>query len=289
MSYVGKVLVVVQVVMSLLFMTFAGAVYAVHQNWRTKYEATQASLEQTQKDLSFAQAEASRAKTELQNKFEAEQQRANDFAAKNATLEGKVQTLTQEVAQLTTQRATQTGLAEAKAAEARFRFEEAEKQRIENSKLQSRMDELAAENRQLKDDLFTKNESFRHLNELYETGLAQLSYLKEVVTKNGLETDPGKVAAMKAPPPPVEGLVTRVKENRAGRVQFVEISIGSDDGLRKGNELDVVRVYGTDSSEWLGRVKVVDLGPDWSVAEVMLPSKNGIIGEGDNVTTKLNL
>jgi hypothetical protein len=70
-------------------------------------------------------------------------------------------------------------------------------------------------------------------------------------------------------------------------VQFVELSIGSDDGLLKGNELDVVRISGNDRSDWLGKVRVVDVGPDWAVAEIILPAKNGIIQEGDNVTTKL--
>ena len=38
MTFVGKVLVIVQVVLSLCFMAFAGAVYTVQQNWKTAYE-----------------------------------------------------------------------------------------------------------------------------------------------------------------------------------------------------------------------------------------------------------
>ena len=38
MSFVGKILVVVQLVLSVLFMALAGAVFSVHQNWKDKYD-----------------------------------------------------------------------------------------------------------------------------------------------------------------------------------------------------------------------------------------------------------
>jgi len=290
MSYVGKILVIVQVVLSLLFMTFAGGVYAVHQNWKKKFDASQEQLAIVKKNLETLQEEALNANREFETKLADATAQAEKAQADNIGLIAKVADLTQKNALLTTQRATQTGLAEAKGVEARFRQEEAEKQRIENGKLQAKINELAAENRELNDQIFSKDVAYKTLNSAYERGLSQLAYLTEVVTKHGLETDPEVVQRMKSPPPPVEGLVIHLRKNKAGRVQYVEISIGSDDGLVKGNELDVVRTFGSeDRSEWLGRIRVADLGPDWAVAEVILPSKNGIIQEGDNVTTKLGI
>ncbi|WP_437228620.1 hypothetical protein SH661x_000994 [Planctomicrobium sp. SH661] len=290
MSYVGKILVIVQVVLSLLFMTFAGGVYAVHQNWRVKYENSQKSLQDSQTKLSAAQEAATNAERKFRSDLDEQTQLAEKLRADVEGLQASVVDLTQKNALLTTQRATQTGVAEAMTNEAKFRQEEAEKQRIENGKLQSKVNELYAENRELKDQIFTKDQSYKALNNVYESGLVQLNYLKQLVSKHGMETDPEVVAKMNAPAPPVDGLVTQLKKNKAGRVQFVEISIGSDDGLTKSNELDVIRTYGTENrSDWLGRIRVVDLGPDWAVGEVILPAKNGIIQEGDNVTTKLGL
>lgn len=288
MSYVGKILIIVQVVLSLLFMAFAGAVFVVHQNWRQKYEAASQTLNQTQQSLNVAQQELVQAKRDFDNRLQQAEQKANQFQAKNTGLTAQLAALQAQNNELESQRETQTGLAEAKANEARFRREEAEKERIENKKLQAKLDETAAENRDLKDQMFTNEEKFKALNREYETGLAQLAYLKTVVANAGLQTDPEVVAKQMAPPPPVEGLVTAVKKNRANRVQFAEISIGSDDGLMKGNELDVVRVHGKEKADFLGSIRVVDLGPDWAVGEVILPSKNGIIEAGDNVTTKLS-
>lgn len=289
MSYVGKILVIVQVVLSLLFMAFAGAVFAIHQNWRSEHEKAQQALQTTQASLQTSQEELINAKREFESRLAEETQRANEFQAKNTGLVAQLAALKTKNDTLEQQRATQTGLAEAKANEARFRQEEAERQRVENAKLQAKLDETAAENRQLRDELFTLEGRFNELNDLYVSGLEQVAYLKKVVSNAGLETDPEVVNRQMSPPPPVEGLVTKTQANRANRVQFVEMSIGSDDGLVKGNELDVVRIHSSSQADWLGRVRVVDLGPDWAVGEVVLPAKNGIIQEGDNVTTKLGL
>jgi len=289
MSYVGKILVILQVALSILFMTFAGGVFAVHQNWRDKTMQVQKQLADSQKQTREAQSQLESAKTEFEAKLSEQTHIADGLKAQNTGLTAEVAELRTSNDSLKQQRATQTGLAESKAQEAQFRQDEAERQRVENQKLQERMDTLAAENRELKDELFTQQEAYRTLNKTYEAGLSQLAFLKRVVSNAGLETDPDVVARQAAPPPPVDGLVTHIRKNRANRVQFVEISIGSDDGLVKGNELDVVRIVGQDRSEWLGRVRIVDLGPDWAVAEVIQPSKNGIIQEGDNVTTRLKI
>lgn len=80
-----------------------------------------------------------------------------------------------------------------------------------------------------------------------------------------------------------------LKMNKANRVQFVNITIGSDDGLLVGHRLDVLRLSpdGQGATEWLGQVEIVSIEPDSAVAEVVLAAKNGIIQEGDNVTSKL--
>jgi len=289
MSYVGKILVVIQLVLSLLFMTFAGAVFTVHQNWRAKHDQLSKTLDSTRGELNNFHEELVNARREFETKLAEEIQKAGTLDARNKTLEVQVTQLTSQNEQLQQQQATQTGLAESKAQEAMFRQQEAEKQRVENSKMQTRLDELAGENRELRDTLFVKEEAYRVLNRTYESGLARLAFLTQVVSKAGLETNPEVVAKQAAPAPPVDGLVTRIRTNRANRVEFVEISLGSDDGLVKGNEMDLIRVIGQDRSEWLGRIRIVDLGPDWAVGEVILPSKNGIIKGGDNVTTKLRI
>lgn len=286
MSYVGKILVVVQVVLSLLFMAFAGAVFSMHANWQSKFEATKTQLDSTQANLETAQTQLDIAKRDFEAKLEAETQRANKFQAEAANLKAQVATSTTRNQQLEQQRETQTGLAEAKAAEAKFRQQESEKQRIENDKLQAKLNDTAAQVRELTDQNFSQKQTIMELQQRYDNMLVQKNFLEKIVAAEGLETNPRIVERMQLPPPPVEGLVMETRANRAGRVQFVNISIGSDDGLVANHELDVFRQAGNDS-EWLGKIRIVDVLPDTAVGEVVLEAKNGIIAEGDNVTSKL--
>jgi RNA polymerase sigma factor (sigma-70 family) len=93
-------------------------------------------------------------------------------------------------------------------------------------------------------------------------------------------------------PMKLEGRITKVD----GQQHRVEINIGSDDGLVPGHELDVHRVPHTGSNEalqLLGRIRILQVDPDQSVAEVMdwidrisgppLPRKR--LKEGDRVST----
>lgn len=289
MSYVGKILIVVQVVMSLLFMAFAGAVFAIHQNWKGKHDAVQSTLEETQRSRDVLQEELTTARREFQAQLDTETQRANEFRAQNEGLNNRIATLQEQNNLLEQQRATLAALSEAKADESRFRQEEADKQRVENRKLQGTLDTTAAEVRELKDELFTTKEDLRQMEMRYNALLAQSAFLERVVANHDLETDPEVVARMQAPPPPVQGIVLQLRKNRANRVKFVEISIGSDDGLVKNHVLDVVRIPVEEDAEaeWLGQVRIVDVFPDSAVGEVVLAAKNGIIQEGDNVTSKL--
>ncbi|TWT55815.1 hypothetical protein KOR42_26260 [Thalassoglobus neptunius] len=288
MSYVGKILVVVQVVLSILFMAFAGAVYSMHQNWKGQYEAVQSELALQRQSTQDAQGQLTIAKTELETQLTAAEERAGRLAAQQQAMEMQIKNLTEESNRREALRAEQTGLAEAKAAEARFRQQEAEKQRIENEKLRVALDKSVADNRDLRDEKFTLETNLAELKTNYNRQLEKVGYLERVVAANGLETDPDVVEKLKLPPPPVEGLVREVRKNRANRVQYVSMSIGSDDGLIVGHELDVVRLKSDEAnSEWLGRVRVVDVAPDSAVGEVVLPAKYGIIQKGDNVTSRL--
>lgn len=288
MSYVGKILVIVQVVLSLLFMAFAGAVFSMHQNWLGKYEAEKGNAAALQTTLGEVQEQLNIARSEHATALSEEKARADRLQAENLTLDAEAKRLTVEVEKKEAQREESTGLAEAKQQEAMFRQQEAVKQRIENEKLRAALNEESAKVRDLQDSVFTRDVTLEELRKRYNNMLAKMAYLERVVAVNHLETDPDIVEKMKLPPPPVEGLVVEVKKNRANRVDYVQLSIGSDDGLIVSHELDVVRLNAEDNtSHYLGTVEVVDVQPDSAVARVILPAKNGIIQKGDTVTSKL--
>lgn len=97
-------------------------------------------------------------------------------------------------------------------------------------------------------------------------------------SQNGRGGPPSRASALLEHPGhaslPVDGVVLVVRKD------LVEISIGSDDGLRKGHRLDVYR-----ESTYLGRVAVRRTAPDRAVAEIIPAFHKGQIRKGDVVRT----
>ena len=80
-------------------------------------------------------------------------------------------------------------------------------------------------------------------------------------------------------PPALRGKVLAVNQN-----DLLEVSLGSDDGLRAGNTLEVFR-----GSSYLGRVQVLTTQSDRAVAKVLPDYKKGVIQKGDDVATRFKV
>jgi len=78
-------------------------------------------------------------------------------------------------------------------------------------------------------------------------------------------------------PPKVEGIVKDVEKD------FVEISIGADDGLKVGHALDVYR-----GNQYLGRIVIKKTQPDEAVGQIIKELQRGQIKRNDRVTTKFS-
>ena len=75
----------------------------------------------------------------------------------------------------------------------------------------------------------------------------------------------------------VEGFVIKI-DDAAG---LVDVSIGSDDGVRLGDVVDVSR-----GSQWLGRLVVQKVAYDTAVARI--EAKRGAIQKGDRISFKFD-
>jgi DNA repair exonuclease SbcCD ATPase subunit len=79
-------------------------------------------------------------------------------------------------------------------------------------------------------------------------------------------------------PPKLDGIVTAVGERN-----LIEISLGSDDGLRVGHRLEVFR-----SNAYLGYAVVLKTDPDRAVAQIDEKTQRGLVKVRDRVATKLS-
>ena len=113
--------------------------------------------------------------------------------------------------------------------------------------------------------------------------LVKISHYVQALESAGISSDVAELAAKSAPPPRIEGIIEEVNASkRQGASELVEISLGSDDGLKKGHEMTVSR-----GPKFLCKIRIVDTHPDKAVGEVIEGTRNGVVKKGDNVSTKL--
>ena len=104
-----------------------------------------------------------------------------------------------------------------------------------------------------------------------------------MLVANDLDPDPNKYARKLAPLPLVTGKVLDAKKSAQGT--WIEVSIGSDDGITEGNVLYVYRVG--EQNKYLGQIRLTLVTPDRAAGVVVERAKNGVIEREDYVTTKL--
>lgn len=288
MSNVGKLLVPLQLALSVVFAAMAGAVYTAHTNWKATADKFKGEVQSKDQALSTAISNAEKEKADLTEQVKVAKDDKLKIEAEKQTADLLVASLTAEKALLQSQISTQTALAETKASEAGYRNEEALKQRLVNSDVQKRLDESQQDVRTKTDDLFNVRTELADLQARHTALLQEKADLEKILASANVNIDRRMVSKLQSPPPVVQGLIEQVRNDRTGRAKMMVITIGADDGLVVGHELDVYR-SGVDGRQpqWLGKVRVVSTTPDQAVCEVVTMAKNGIIEKGDNVTTKL--
>lgn len=280
MTLVGKILVVIITILSLVFMSMAVAVFATQTNWKAETAKRDQRVKDKQKEVDRLRA---------------------DFS-------GLAKTYTDELtAHGADNKKAQDELKEAMSAyqQLRDRYDETKKQAAEDTtRAKLAMDEVATRRKeaaeladQLKKAINEKEligkkafETDQKLIEL-QTQIAvaeernkslqqRSSELIAILTEKGLPTSLEDKTIIENPPD-VEGVIKKVDAVS----RLVEISIGSDDGLRAGHKLDVYRVK--PSGQYLGRVEVRSVDPDQAVCRIIPELKRATIQEGDLVSTRI--
>jgi hypothetical protein len=285
MTFLGKILVVIQVVLSVCFMIFAGAVFSFQQSWKERNEQTQQQLSATQSNLDSLREDFDRYRTETTALLKQAQDDAQRFEAQSAGLQSQLETTRQELETARLERDNQRAIAQTAGDEARARRDEAAALRLANQNLHQAHDDVLDRTRKLEDEVFTKNVAAKQLAEKHESLLNNYALLQKVIRQNNLDDDPKAYAGREEPPPSsVKAYVVNTRKGKGTAPEFVEINIGSDDGLLKGHELFVFRERET---KYLGKIRIVLVEPDRAVGMVIDQAKNGIIEVGDNVSSKL--
>ncbi|WP_298869101.1 hypothetical protein [uncultured Gimesia sp.] len=290
MSFVGKVLVVVQVVLSICFMGFAGAVYTAQSNWRAKSVQFEENAKNLQKNMTDLESEYGNFKTETTQKINESLTAAQTAKAANDALKAQNKSYQNQLETVRAERDTSVAQAETTGEEANFRRQESSRQRVVNKTLHDTVNGLRSKIKSLEDTIFTQSIREKNLVAKHSKVLNELKYLNKIVANLGVDPKDPAIAGMKSAPPAVEGLILNTKKDKQNGTKFVEVSLGSDDGLSKGHQLFVYR-FGTKENgnrpKYLGKIELVYVDPDKAVGTVIDAAKNGVIEKGDHVNSKL--
>jgi len=284
MNTIGKIFVFALFIMSLVFMSFAVALYSTHTNWRDEIMRTReqikagqqlgykAQLDQAKTDRNNLSAEI----TKLQAEVAASEAARDQVVAKIQTaLEEKNKDL--EVLRKEKEaRELEREKAQAELAAARLELEAASKVvadlRSEVRTQQDKVDEQVDRAAKIASELHEK-ESFLEIASERKAQLEkQVANARLLLQQSGLSIDNLPRDAV----PKIDGVVTNVIDDS------IELSLGGDDGLQMGHELDVYR-----NDQYLGGVRVVSIKPDKAVAVVIREFVRGVIQRGDKVATRL--
>lgn len=283
MTTVGKILVVLHLVLSIMFMAFAGAVFTAQKNWRTTAKTAQDSLKKANDKLRDQLADFERERTDTQAKTEKLNDQIMKLTAEKGTLNTQVLAITADNERLQLANDQVDGQAQLQTVEANERTAESTLQRTQNSISYQWRTELNKKVHELEDTLFAKNQEMQVLGERHDKVLNDLQITRQYLGSKGLPTDPKMMVADKTPPPPVDGRVLEYVKEKKGNTELVEVSLGSDDGLSVGHKMTVYNREG----RYLGVIRLTLVNADKAVGIVTLKEKNTVIQKGDNVTTKL--
>jgi len=280
MNFVGKILTVLIAVMSLVFMTMAIMLYATHTNWRDVVKNPNTGLEHKYNNL---KAE----KENLLHKFEAAKK---DLENEQIIKGDKLAKLENTVAELRDQRAKlekqtqdlKTSQGEAVAAMLKTQ-ETLRKLREEVDTLRKDIRTAQQERNQsfekavvLADQVHQREIDVKRLKGEKNDLAADTTRMRDLLRANDINPDGDPSGLL----PRVSGQVMAVVGGDS-----VELSIGSDDGLKKGHQLEVFRAQ-AGQNRYMGRVEVVETAPDRAVAKILPEYRKGAVREGDSVVSK---
>jgi hypothetical protein len=271
-NVIGKIFVFAVFVMSLMLMSFAVAIYSSHVNWQDearrtkealdKLKAEETSLNQEISRLTKNVADSEAARDQVIAKFQqALLEKDKQLKSLRDARDEKLKDMQAKIAELAT---VEDDLTTARKQIEDLQAEIRDKQQKVDAQV-TRAAELAAQ--------LHEKESFLEIATERKAQLEkQVSQARVLLKQNGLSID----SLPKDRVPTVSGVVMAVADDS------IEVSLGIDDGLQTGHQIELYR-----DDQYLGRAVVRSVKPDRAIAVLLREYSRGIVQRGDKVTTRL--
>ncbi|HEX5442280.1 MAG TPA: hypothetical protein VFW87_00565 [Pirellulales bacterium] len=284
MNLVGKIFVVLIFVMSLVFMGFSVVVYATHKNWQEVIDGSQgrpglkAQLSDAKAQVNDLQSQLKKLQEDTQTETQARTTRLAQLQTDYSNLKTDRDTLVNQLAGLTTQ--TREALESGKIAQDMLdeKLKEIDRLRTEIQQAHEDRDQRFKDAVALTDKLHEAEGEAERLK-AYTDSLVRLAAMyRDAADRLGVDIH----QPVDDIPPKLDGVVLASRSDG-----LVEISMGSDDGLRKGHQAYIYRQQNGQSRP-IAKIEVVKVTPDKSVGKVIPEFRLAPIARDDRVATRLN-
>ena len=275
MTLLGKIFTVLIFIMSVAFCILAVATFATHRNWKALATAQSTTITELKGTLDAKTAELETHKTDLAMEQAARKAALGTLQSKLMLVANDVQDYAKRLTDATTQLTSQTQAAKDAELLLADITKEVNKLREDIRLTQQDRDEQFVKAVDLTDKKNQAESLKARLEEQHKQLQEQFAQLSLVADRLGFD----KNKLVSAIPPPLDGVVTAVDESQG----LVEISLGSDDGLKKGHVLQVYR-----GNQYLGQIILREVNSDKSVGDIDKKLQRGRMRKDDNVTTKLS-
>ena len=272
MNILGKIFVFAVFIMSLVFMSFAVAIFASQTNWKAEAERLEKELaadkdrrgqlleaiDSLQSQVASSEAERDQVVAKLQYALTEQSTELKDLKATRDELMSKAKEAINElsVVQAELKRAT----------------DNVEKLREDVRKQQLTVDEQIDRSVTLSTQLHEKESTLAIVEERKAQLEKQLANARLLLKQSGLAVD----SLPRDQVPTIDGVVMAVADGA------VEVSLGGDDGLQLGHVLELYR-----NDQYVGRAVVKAVKPDRAVAVIQKEYARAVVQRGDRVTTRL--
>ena len=276
MNLLGRLFIVLIFIGSIMLASFSVVLFATHTNW--KIHAAKKEDELNKKTKEFTELQKQKEAMESALKLEIQRQADRGIALTEAVrqLDKNYKESQNEIADLQENLLKQT-LAVQSA------HETAERLRIRLDGANKALTDSQNDWVDMSTQLIKKTDEAHSLAlqvTTYQSVSAQLAKdhadAIEVLRKHGLSAAPELYSHL--PPAGIHGIVTEVRPKG-----IIEVSIGSDSGLVKGHQLDVIRDRDGRSS-YVGKIEITETASDRAVAKVMPEFRRGVVQRGDEIT-----
>jgi len=279
MTALGKILVFVNLVFSLLTMALIGMVFFTRTNWKAAYDKQTANLQVAQ---SVANQDAERL-TKAQKDTEAiVKQREREIAERDKKIAAAEKTVADLRTQLSeTNKTKDTETEQVKTVTAELERRRAEVKQLGDLKTaaDARIVDLEKQLTKTRDDFIEKKLGYDQLKERFQSLLAQYESANKELAQlkaRGISAP----ATTKVPPPEnARGYITKIDGNLA------TISIGTDAGVNKDNVLQIYRLK--PNPEYLGTITILNATPFEAVGRLTPAGARVKIQVNDEVAGKI--